>query len=325
MMSRTRWPALALAICVSVPVSAESPDATELMERMAEASKALNYDGVFIYQRGSELDTMRIIHSAGIDGERERLISLTGPEREVIRDNSEVKCVYSDRQAVMVEKRGPRDIVPLALSEPITRLADHYRFSVSGEDRIADRPCWVVNIEANSEYRYNHRLWIDKEHHLVLKSTVQGLDGAPLEQVQFTRLDVLEEIPESLLQPGLNGPEYERFAVEPEPASAPTAEVPGHEWRVTWLPAGFRMQDQKVQMMSADRMPVSHRVYSDGMAMVSVFVEKLVSSDTALRGFSTMGAVNAYSLVNDEYQITVVGEVPRAAVRQIAGSVAPRP
>ncbi|NNL99245.1 MAG: outer membrane lipoprotein-sorting protein [Gammaproteobacteria bacterium] len=320
-----RWSASALAICISLPVGAEPPDAQLLMERMADASKTLNYDGVFIYQRGSDLDTMRVIHSVGRDGERERLISLTGPEREVIRDNSEVKCVYSDRKAIMVEKRGARDIVPLALSEPVTKLADHYRFTVSGEDRIADRSCWVVDIEANSEFRYNYRMWIDKQHHLVLKSTVQGLDGAPLEQVQFTRLDVLDEIPESLLQPGLSGPEYERIAVETETASAPAADTVGQEWRVSWLPAGFEMQDKKVQMMSADRMPVSHRVYSDGMAMVSVFVEKLMSSDIPLRGFSTMGAVNAYSLVNKEYQITVVGEVPRAAVRQIAGSVAPRP
>ena len=319
MTAASRWQAYTLALCVSLPAAAESPDARFLMEQMADASKSLNYDGVFIYQRGSELDTMRIIHSAGWDGERERLISLTGPEREVIRDNREVKCVYSDRKAITVEKRSPRDIVPLALSQPVTKLAEHYDFMVSGEDRIADRPCWVVDIKARGEYRYNYRMWIDQQHHLVLKSTVQGLNGAALEQVQFTRLEVLDEIPEVLLEPGLGGPDYERIAVAP---AAP--EAPAQEWQVKWLPAGFSMQDKQVQKMAGDRMPVSHQVYSDGMAMVSVFVEKLMGSDEPLRGFSTMGAVNAYSLVNEDHQITVVGEVPRATVRQIAGSVAPR-
>jgi negative regulator of sigma E activity len=56
--------------------------------------------------------------------------------------------------------------------------------------------------------------------------------------------------------------------------------------------------------------------------MVSVFVEKLMDTSEPMQGFSSMGAVNAFSRVANSHQITVVGEVPLPTVRQIASSVA---
>ncbi len=73
--------------------------------------------------------------------------------------------------------------------------------------------------------------------------------------------------------------------------------------------------------MSESDMPVSHMVYSDGLAMVSIFVEQLIDSAKPLQGYSSMGAVNAFSRVSNEHQITVVGEIPLPTVRQIASSV----
>jgi negative regulator of sigma E activity len=54
-----------------------------------------------------------------------------------------------------------------------------------------------------------------------------------------------------------------------------------------------------------------------------VFVEKLDADDEPMKGFSTMGAVNAYSTTSAHFQITAVGEVPPLTVRQIATSVVP--
>ena len=81
------------------------------------------------------------------------------------------------------------------------------------------------------------------------------------------------------------------------------------------------MEDHKIQNMATSEMPVGHLVYSDGLAMVSVFIEKLMPDATPMQGFSSRGAVNAFSRVAEEHQITVVGELPLQTVRRIAGAV----
>jgi sigma-E factor negative regulatory protein RseB len=81
------------------------------------------------------------------------------------------------------------------------------------------------------------------------------------------------------------------------------------------------MRNHKLQTMVESDVPVSHMVYSDGLAMVSVFVEKLKARSLSIQGFSSMGAVNAFSRVAENHQITVVGEVPIPMVRKIASSV----
>ncbi|MFH0341529.1 MAG: MucB/RseB C-terminal domain-containing protein, partial [Chromatiales bacterium] len=60
-----------------------------------------------------------------------------------------------------------------------------------------------------------------------------------------------------------------------------------------------------------------------GLATVSVFIEKNEEQAVPVQGYSAFGALNTYSTLADGYQITVVGEVPAATVRQIATSVSP--
>jgi negative regulator of sigma E activity len=56
---------------------------------------------------------------------------------------------------------------------------------------------------------------------------------------------------------------------------------------------------------------------------VSVFVEPLMSSSSPA-GFLRQGGLNVYSLRQDDHLITVMGETPRATVREIAHSVVHR-
>jgi len=62
-------------------------------------------------------------------------------------------------------------------------------------------------------------------------------------------------------------------------------------------------------------------VLSDGLAAVSVFIEKLDKSDQILSGANSMGAVNAFVREVSGHQVTVVGEVPAVTVKAIANAV----
>lgn len=308
---------LALA---GIVAATETLSASELMQRMTTATEQLNYDGIFIYQRGKQIDAMRIMHKFDGQQERERLISLSGPEREVIRDGHRVTCLFADDREVRVEKSEPRDFLSVGLGEPIEHLTASYSFNIAGEDRVAGRLTTVITILPNEHNRYGYKLWIDDEFKLLLKSVILNRTGQALEQVQFVQITVSDELPDSLFNTEIEGAGFTWYTTS-DPDNSANSVVETSGWTVRWLPAGFKMRNHKVQTMFESDMPVSHMVYSDGLAMVSVFVEKLMDKSKSIQGFSSMGAVNAFSRVAENYQITVVGEVPLPMVRQIASSV----
>jgi sigma-E factor negative regulatory protein RseB len=301
--------------------SAQEHEAAQLVQRMSSATEKLNYHGVFIYQRGPQIDAMRIVHRFKDGVERERLVSLSGPAREVVRDGQRVTCLFADDREVIVDKSEPRDILSLGLSDSVENLSAHYSFNITGEDRVAGRTTTVVGILPKERNRYGYQLWIDNEFGLLLKSVIVDRNGRTLEQVQFVEITVGDELPDSSFVTEIEGAGFTWYTnSDGDNSAASVVETSG--WSVNWLPTGFQMRNHKVQTMSDSDMPVSHMIYSDGLAMVSVFVEKLMEQSQPLQGFSSMGAVNAYSrVVPGRYQITVVGEVPLPTVRQIAISV----
>ncbi len=124
----------------------DTPDPRFLIDEMSKASRNLNYDGVFMYRLGKQIDTMRIIHKSGNDGVYERLISLTGDAREVIRDKDQVKCFFPKDKTVVVDKSKTGKLISSSLPNPINTISKFYNFEIAGEDRIAGLEAWIVNI-----------------------------------------------------------------------------------------------------------------------------------------------------------------------------------
>ena len=82
------------------------------------------------------------------------------------------------------------------------------------------------------------------------------------------------------------------------------------------------MSEHKQQKIAVSDTPVDHMVYSDGLATVSIFVEKIIGQPVVKPGASKMGGVNAFATIASGYQVTAVGEVPLTTVEYIAKSVA---
>lgn len=79
--------------------------------------------------------------------------------------------------------------------------------------------------------------------------------------------------------------------------------------------------DFQRKRMRREGASAEHMVFSDGLATLSVYIEKAKSEAQAFLGLSTMGAMNAFGAVVDGYQVTVVGEVPPATVQMVAASM----
>lgn len=295
-----------------------------LLEKMHHAAHMQNFTGTFVYGQGNQISSMRIVHGVDSKGEHERLISLDGSGREVIRSGNNVTCILPDSNSVIVEKSRPDQQFPPAFPFKIAALQQYYLFQVAGSARVAGQQSHKIMIEPRDEYRYGHHLWIDEKTGLLLKTHLVDMKGNPVEQFMFTDIQYPKSIPETMLKPDLGNTNYKWYRAE-ESASSSNEPKPDSGWKVLKLPPGFQQDMMRLHAMSKSRMPVEHMVFSDGLASVSVFIEKQMDVEDKLVGASYMGAVSAYGRSIEDYHVTVVGEVPLASVKLIAESVKYRP
>jgi len=298
---------IAVLLCLAAPL-AQAADAQALFARMHQAGRNIDYEGTFVYQHGDQLESLRIIHKGGAGGVRERLISLNGAPREIIRTDSEVRCYLPDENAVLIEhRRADNRNFPALLPDSLTQLKGSYKISVGKEGRVAGRKAVSVRIKPRDVYRYGYLLWADEASGLLLKASLLDEHGSVVEQYLFTQVSIGKPISESELKP-----QYPAKGIVWQRADDKTPIPSTGQWTVAKLPSGFTLGAHMVRMLPARKQPVEHLVYSDGLAVVSVFVEKLGddAKPNVLSGLTHMGAVHAFGKVVDGHQVTVVGEAP---------------
>jgi sigma-E factor negative regulatory protein RseB len=312
-----RW-LVPLLLAAASQASAQD-SARQWLDEMSSALQTLDYDGTFVYLHDGRLDAMRIIHQVSDGGQRERLVSLTGSAREVLRDDKAVTCIKADNKSVMIGKSRPRPPFPV-LPRDLDKTSRNYQIEDVGDDRMAGYNARVIAITPKDDFRYGYRFWIEQNTRMLLKYVLSDPDGMPIEQVMFTRVGIGADIPQSELQPSLSGDGYTWHRQE-DVRDTPLPDPGKPEWQVRQLPDGFALTHFQQKRMREDAEAAHHMVFSDGLATVSVYVEKREHQDDSLNGLSSMGAMNAYGLMVDGYQVMVVGEVPPATVRMIAHSL----
>lgn len=310
-------PLLLLLAAVVAPAHAEDT-ARQWLEAMSEALQNLNYDGTFVYLHDGKLEAMRIIHQRDGEDEKERLVSLTGSAREVIRDNQSVTCIMPDSKSVMVGRSRPRQPFPV-VPRDLDSIERFYRFERVGDDRMAGVMTQVVSITPRDVYRYGYRFWIAKDSKMLLKSDLTGAHGAPIEQMMFTQLGVGNEVSESGMpvSAGEEAPAWHHQDI----GDGALADPGEPRWVVRRLPDGFSLTHYQRKRMQPGGEGTEHLVYSDGLATVSVYVEMASADGDGLMGLSSMGAMNAYGAIVDGHEVVVVGEVPAATVEMMARSI----
>lgn len=292
------------------------------LSRMQSALQTLNYQGTLVFWDENEVRSMRLIHKADQNGEIERIVNLKGVAREVIRKNDVVTCYLPDSKSVTVGKQhsGKGWLSNLVGSDFATFQA-YYDFQLEGDDRVAGYAAQRVLIRPKDAYRYGYRLWLDKGTDLLLKSDLLNEEGKPLEQMMFAELDVVDNINAAMLQPTTNS---DGFTWYEDNEQAPVVEANDGQWRIGQLPEGFKVVKYTRHPLPGSEVLADHIMVSDGMASVSVFIEKLADEKNVFKGPFHKGAANVYGAVVDGHQVTVVGEVPSATVEMIASSIQPK-
>jgi len=292
-------------------------EARQWLTKMGLAAQDLNYRGTFVYQHGMQLESMEITHRVKKGATTERLLSLNSSPREIIRDNNVIRCYLPDENSMVIEHRKANDQnFPRILPKNLTRLEDNYTFQLAKRHRIADRMAQKVIIKPVDNKRYGYRLWADINSGLLLKSDLVDSKDKVLEQFMFTNLEIGGVISDKDLQPRQTSMNLKKHIKTEK-------EIPltNTEWHISEFPKGFTISVHIKRLTPMSDKSIEHMVLSDGLAAVSVFIEKLDKSDQILSGANSMGAVNAFVREVSGHQVTVVGEVPAVTVKAIANAV----
>lgn len=286
---------LSAALLLPPSALATTPDPQSLLKRMQQSVRTLSYEGAFVYQFGDVLNAMHLVHSWQGGHEREQLTTLTGKQRDIVRN------LPGEDNASESFSRG-RPQAPTLMTFDADRLDGIYNFKLLGSDRVAARDTHVVAVLAGDEYRYGLRLYLDKETALPLRREVLDKQGKPVSQQMFTSISISPA------------------AVEPAPKVDETNTGVDYQgpWRFEDLPRGFVMTVY-TQGRTTNGNASEHFVFSDGIARISLFIEDKTTAK--LERLSAVGPVGILGAESDGHRVTIVGEAPLATLKRFLKGV----
>lgn len=305
----------------------ESQACLDWLKTVAFAGHQTDYSGVFVFQYDNRVESSRITHLAEADGEYEKVESLDGPKREIVRHHGHVWS-YMNHKMVQVDSHHGRGGFPSLLPDQLSRLGSNYRPKQEGTERVAGFDAQVIVFQPKDNLRYTHKLWVHTDSGLLLKSAVLTDKNQVVEQYAFTQLQIGGKIDRSwkyrtdasTREQGSPAEVRGSDRMEQEHA-ANIASTTNSGWVADAIPAGFKKTMEILRPMHGKHAPVTQIVYSDGLSAISIFIEPDDGDEDDVDGLTSRGAVNMYHKVSNSHLITVVGEVPPRTVMQVFESV----
>jgi len=308
---------LAAGVLVHAGARAQS-DGAAWLQRIYSASQKLSYTGTFVYQHGGQTETSRITRLIDASGARERLETLDGLPREILRTGDDVVCYLPATHTKKIDKQpGGQGLPAMVLDRP-RELTENYLIRKGEIERVAGYDCQVLVLEPRDNMRYGQRLWAEVGSGMLLKAKTFDERNQAVEQFAFTQVQIGGHIDRELLRSRFEN-KVRDWQVEDSRAAQANLSQAG--WVLRSQPRGFRKISEMVRTLGGTP-DVGHIVLSDGLAAVSVFIEP-----SAARGASASpelmrhGAINVYVRQLGAHRIVVVGETPPESVRTIANAI----
>ena len=322
----------ALALVAGLPAAADiGADPLAWLQRAAASARQQTYSGTVVHMQGDRTSTSRITHVVVAGIEHERIESLDGPRREVVREGEKMQCFFPDAKTVRIDRRVTARFFPSLVAGPVEAIAESYDLALGGIERVLGQDCQWIHLDPKDRLRYAQRLCAELGTGLLLRAKTLGgrQNERVLEQYTFTDLRVGREVSRRDVKSPFVALSRS-WRRDEQPAPEPKAGETG--WAVASLPAGFRLVGEMQRTLPNRPQPVTQLVLSDGLATMSVFVEPLAgtpqaaqAADPSRRGTGEAvnqdGALSVYVRPVGEHLVTVLGEVPPAAAQQVGRSV----
>jgi sigma-E factor negative regulatory protein RseB len=309
----------ALAAGVLPAALAADTEARTWLARMKSAAAQGNYQGTLVFSTSGVMSSSRVWHFRVGDSTFELLEAQDGRQQRIYRHNDEVRTVWPQSQTAIVERRETLAAWSTTPQSVDPRAAESYDIRREGEARVAGREAAVLLLAPRDALRFAQRLWADRATGLMLRADVVAPDGSMVESSAFSVVEQgVKAQPELVLQAmrqdqGLRilRPQQRRTTLDAE------------GWQLARPVSGFALagcvlRGAEGEDGQAAEPPMLQAVFSDGLTHVSVFVERFKPERHRKESQARFGATSTATRRSGEHWLTVVGDVPPAALRQFA-------
>ena len=180
---------------------ATGPTPGEWLVKAAQAARTGSYEGVIVYRGDNVLETFRVTHRFVNGSERERIQSMTGEVREILKQNEKLTCLLpKDRRLTARRAGSPTGLILSITPQRLRQIDDVYELRELGEARVAGRRCRGIAIAPRDGFRYGYEIWADAESAVPLKLSLVSPEGQLLEQMFFTEVKFPTSIPDSAFE-----------------------------------------------------------------------------------------------------------------------------
>ena len=292
------------------------------LTRIHEAANSRNFQGTFVVSGGGAVSSARIAHFCEGTNQFERIESLDGQARHVLRHNDLVQTVWPGKRVALVEQRDMLASFPALLQSGDDRITEFYDVYKQDTDRVAGHEANVLWVKPKDLHRYGYRLWSDKASGLLLRADVLGERSEVLETSAFSDVAIgVRPQPDSVLHAMKKLDGYRVF----RPVLASTS-LDAEGWAMREGVPGFRQVScvkRPLDGGAADKdanasPPVLQAIFSDGLTHVSVFIEPFNLSRHTRPMHVAVGATQTLTRRHGEWWVTVVGDVPPGTLRMFA-------
>lgn len=294
-----------------------SQDPLTLLRQLSQAAHEQSYQGTFVIQRGSDMESSQVAHGK-LDGQEfTRVQVLDGRPREIVRTGQETRCYYPAQHKLRLESGYRRRLFPALIEPPYDHYLDLYTVSWRGLTRVADHECRLIYFQARDMARFDHEFCVDSQSALILKAVTLDSNQVPLETELFTTLNSNFHPHPDAFRSGyqdMSGWKTVRFPMSEVSRQSPV--------RIGYVPAGYtKVLEMEVQPPKATA-PIRHWVFSDGLSSFSVFLRDQTNAEAGAPVSRVLNsALSYYSGSLQPYHVVVLGEIPQETVRSIGQSI----
>lgn len=290
---------------------AQTSSSGALLQQMEQATQNLNYEFAYINVSRLGIESLRYRHAVVDKRVFAQLLQMDGPRREVIQRGNDISYFEPGLDPFSLPGNHIIDALPSLMFADFSRLGQAYDFVPVGRSRMADQMCEVVRIVSRDGTRYSYVVWLDVDTKLPLRIDLLDRDGETLEQFRVISFAVDEGV-RNLMQ-GLEK------ANLPPSLSVPAGDKVELSWQPGWIPAGMKLISQSRRAIPAMNKTVESRLYSDGLFSFAINIAP-ADKNSVPQQLRT-GRRTVQTVVRDNQEITVVGELPPATAKRIASAI----
>ncbi len=290
---------------------AQTSSSGALLQQMEQATQNLNYEFAYINVSRLGIESLRYRHAVVDDRVFAQLLQMDGPRREVIQRGSDISYFEPGLDPFSLPGNHIIDALPSLMFADFSRLGSAYDFVPVGRSRMADQMCEVVRVVSRDGTRYSYVVWLDVDTKLPLRIDLLDRDGETLEQfrvISFAVDDGVRNLMQGLEKANL-----------PPSLSLPAGDKTELSWQPGWIPAGMKLISQSRRNMPAMNKTVESRLYSDGLFSFAINLTSADKNSTPQQ--LRTGRRTVQTLIRNNQEITVVGELPPATAKRIASSI----